>query len=96
MLLVDVSATGQQFHLERIDDCAGDVVLDGEDARQVALELLRPEVVTVGCVHKLGSYANPISLLADAAFEYGSYVELRGDDGQLLVLSLEVERRGAG
>src|SRR5262249_41394337 len=74
----------------------GDLVLDGEDVRQLAVVRLRPEVVAVGDVDQLGADPQPVAGLADAALQDGADAELFADLADVLVAALEGEGGGAG
>ena len=86
---------GQELHLQRFDDRASDLVLHGEDAGQLALVGLRPQVVPARHVDDLCRDADAVPLLAYASFQHGSDVELASDVGELHALALEEEGRGA-
>ena len=51
----------QQFELERVDHCPGDVVLHGEDVGQRPVVRFRPEMVAVGRIDELGGDADLIA-----------------------------------
>jgi hypothetical protein len=54
---------------EFVQDAGRDLVLNHEDVRELAIETLRPDVITVLGVHQLRRDAHTIACLAHAAFE---------------------------
>ncbi len=58
---------------ELVQDACGDVVLNGEDIRELTVEALRPYLVAVVGVHELRGDAYAIACLAYAALENRSY-----------------------
>jgi hypothetical protein len=80
-------------HLQRGHHGAGDLVLDGEDIGQVAVEGLRPELVAIRGVDQLRGDAQSGAGLADASFQDMGHVELLAHGSQILALALEVEGR---
>src|SRR5687767_4774625 len=76
----------------RCDGCS-DLLLHGEHVGQLPVELLRPEVIAVRNLYELCGDAQPISRLADTSFEHVCDVQLFSDRCELLLHSLERERR---
>ena len=60
----------QQFQFERIDDLAGDLVLDRKDIFEAAVVGVRPQVRAVGCAYQLRGDADLVAGLAHAAFKH--------------------------
>ena len=84
MLDVSLSASRVVFgraerHLERVDDLAGDVVLDLEDIGQVAIVAVGPQVATGGRVDELRGDPHAIAGAADRAFEHRAHAKLAAD-----------------
>ena len=79
--------------LQRGHHRPGDLVLDGEDVGQVAVEALRPELVAIRGVDQLRRDAQSGAGLADAAFQDVGHVELLAHGSQILALALEIEGR---
>ena len=86
--------TRQELHFESLDHGRRELGLHLEDIGEIAIVLLRPEVVAVGGVDELGRDANAVAGLAHAAFQQRRYVQLGSDAREILVLPLEVEGRG--
>src|SRR3546814_7495935 len=61
---------GAQRHLQRIDDAAGDVVLDREHVLHLAVVGFRPEVRVGSGIDQLRRDAHVLAGAAYAAFEY--------------------------
>ena len=80
-----------QRHAERIADRVGDLLLDFEDVLEVSIELPRPQVVPVRCLHELRRDTQPFASLAHAAFEHGLHVELAADVGHVGALAAKLE-----
>jgi hypothetical protein len=85
-----------QPQLERVRDGARDLVLDGEDVLQLAVEGLRPELVAVGDVDQLDVDPDPVADLPDAALEHRADTELVADLANVDLLALKGEAGGAG
>ena len=68
-----------QPELQRLDDGARDLVLDGEDVLELPVVGLGPELVAVLDVHELGRDADAVPDLAHAALEHGRHAELLAD-----------------
>ena len=84
---------GEELHLERVDHRQRQLALHLEDIGQLAVVLLGPEMEPVPGVDELRRDAHAVARLAHAALEERGDVQLVGDDGQVLVLALEVEGR---
>ena len=56
-----------------------DLVLNGKNVRQVAVEAFRPEVAAIGAISQLASYSHPRARLAHAAFDDTGDAELAPD-----------------
>jgi len=82
-------------YVERSGHVLGDVQLHGETVLQRAVVGMRPKVVTVAGADQLGGDACTLALAAHAAFEHGGHAQRLADLAQVLVLALELERRGA-
>ncbi len=80
-----------QGDLELAGDGGGDLVLDGEDVARVAVEALRPELISGPGVGQLRGDANAFSRPAHAALQHGSHVERRSDLLDVRFLALERE-----
>jgi hypothetical protein len=65
----------QQLHTQCIDDMPRDLLLDGEDVFDLALESLRPEVKTVRGIDELRGDPQSIAALAYAAFQERLHIE---------------------
>src|SRR4029077_17844147 len=62
------------LHLSGQDE--SDFVLDGENVVEGAVISFGPDMGTAGSVDKLRGYANPVSVLANAAFQDISHAKL--------------------
>ena len=69
----------EQLDLQFHDHGRRDLVLDGEDVAEIAVECLRPGMRTVGGANELRGDANAICGLAHAAFEQVRDAELPCD-----------------
>ena len=85
---------GQQLHLQRVDDRGGDLVLQLEDVRDLAVVGLRPQVRTVGRPDQLGGDPERVAGFPDTALEHVVDAERLRDRRDVGVLVLERERRG--
>src|SRR5688500_11283047 len=85
-----------QDYTQRFYDSLRDVVLDREHILHLAVVSLGPEVVSVRYVHELRSDAELAPHLAYAALEHSRDLELPPNLTDVLVLSLEGERRRPG
>ena len=69
-LAVEKTGLGQQeARLQRPDDALSHLVLDGEDVVEIAVVLVRPNVVAAFGVDELGGDSDAIARLAHAAFQ---------------------------
>ena len=84
-----------EYHAKSFHDRLRDIVLNGEDVLHLAVVALRPQMITVGNVHELSGDAKAVAHLADAALENRRDLQLPSDLADVLVLSLERERRRA-
>ncbi len=66
----------QQPRLDRADDFLGDFILQGKYVAEVAVKMIGPKVVLGRSVDQLGSDANAIAALADAALQHVAHTEL--------------------
>ena len=82
--------------LELGGDGERNLVLDGEDVVDLALEGFGPDVVAVFGIDKLRGDANPVAGLTHAALKHGVYVERPADLRDVLVLAFELKGRGSG
>src|SRR4029450_9649346 len=87
------SALGPRSELQfqRSRNRRGDVVLDSEDVRQLAVVTLRPPVGTVGGVNKLRRDTDAATGAANAALQHVRHSEDVGDLANVLALPLERE-----
>src|SRR5687768_2571403 len=70
---------GGQLHRERSDDLPRDLVLQGEDVRQVAIVTIGPKM-PAGCrIDELRGYPYPVAGPADAALDDILHPQLRPD-----------------
>ncbi len=83
-------------HTQGLDDRLCDVVLNRKHILQLAVVPFRPEVVSVGDVHELRRNTQLVPHLPDTSLEDGRDLELSADVSDVLVFSLERERRSAG
>ena len=92
------SALGRRSKLQfqRSRNRRGDVVLDSEDVRHLAVVTLRPPVRTVSGVNKLRRHTETATGAAYAALEHERHSECFGDPADVLVLPLERECGRAG
>src|SRR3954469_1904748 len=60
---------GKQLHLELLDDCVCDLVLDRENVSQVTVKALSPEMVSGVASYELSRDAHARSCLADTSFQ---------------------------
>ena len=65
--------------LQSGDDRTGDLVLDGEDVLEVAVEALRPKMKAAGRIDQLGIDPDAIGHPPDAAFEHITYLQVLRD-----------------
>ena len=54
---------------ERGRDCAGDFILHGENVAQLAIESLRPEMKSIGCLDELRGNPDAGARFSDASFQ---------------------------
>ncbi|HTL30474.1 MAG TPA: hypothetical protein VL282_14685, partial [Tepidisphaeraceae bacterium] len=59
----------EQLHPQRRDNRFRDLVLDGEDVRQVAVEAIGPDVAAGGAVDELRGDPHSVARLANASFK---------------------------
>src|SRR3546814_19372819 len=85
----------RSLHLQRIDDAAGDVVLDREHVLHLAVVGFRPEVRVGSGIDQLRRDAHVLAGAAYAAFEYRADAQLSRHGGDAGLLALEHERGGA-
>ena len=92
------SALGRRSELQfqRSRNRRGDVVLDSEDVRHLAVVTLRPPVRTVSGVNKLRRDTKTAAGASHAALEHERHSECFGDPADVLVLPFERERGRAG
>ena len=103
--IVRLDASGRLAHQRRarfdesgpecLDDRAGQLVLDHEDAPELAVVRLRPQMVAVRRIHELGSNSHGAAFPPDTALNDGGHGELLADGPDVHVPSLEGEGRGA-
>ncbi len=84
-----------QRFLQSRNDGVGDLVLDGENVGQFAVEGLRPEVAVVAGVNQLCGNPHPVAGLAHTAFQDVINLQFAGDLGDVEVLALVGKGRGA-
>jgi hypothetical protein len=77
-------------------DALRDLVLDGEDVIDGAVEAERPQVAAGGCVDELGGDAQPLARALHAAFDEVSRIELAADLLDVRRALTHRERRGPG
>jgi hypothetical protein len=82
---------GAQGHVQGVDDTLGDLVLDGKDILELAVEAIRPEAVPVRDVDQLGGDAELVGRFANAPFEHRADVEPLTDLADIRVGVLELE-----
>jgi hypothetical protein len=78
---------------ELVQDACGDLVLNGEDVRELTLESLRPYLVAVPGVHELRRDTHAIACLTYAPLENRSNAQPSADLGDLEIFALKGERR---
>lgn len=86
----------QQLHFELFDDRQCDLVLNGENVRQLTVEPLGPKLISVAGVDQLGGDPEPIAHLLDTTLEEGVDVEPPSDLTKIHGLASEGERGPAG
>src|SRR6202020_420483 len=86
------SFVGSQFDLERGDDLLRQLILNGEDVAEIAIESLGPDMAAGGRVDELGGDANAGAVFAHAAFQHVPHAKRPSDLGNGHRLSLEDER----
>jgi hypothetical protein len=99
--VVRLHAGGRGLHahelaLQRLGDRAGDLVLDGEDALQLAVVGLRPEMESVLDVDQLRGDAQGVSLAAHRAFQERVHAQVGADLLHGRSRPAQREGRGAG
>src|SRR5262249_30840846 len=99
--VVRVEVRGGGFHchqlaLQRIGDGAGDILLQSEEALQLAVVRLRPDVVVISHVDELGGDPQAVALSTDAALEQSADAQLFADSANAEVLPFKGKRRSAG
>ena len=83
----------QELRLDGGDDFLGDLVLEFEDVRQVAIITVGPDVVVRRGVDELGGDAHAVAALADAALQDVAHAKLASDAFDVDGLALVIERR---
>src|SRR6267378_4063827 len=81
---------------ESLDDRAGQLILDREDAPELAVVCLRPQMVAVRGIHQLRRDPHRAAFAPDAPLNDGGDGELLADSPDAHVPSLEREGGGAG
>ena len=71
------------------DDRLGDLILDGEHVRHLAVVALRPEVIAVGRAYELRRDADPVAGLAHTPFQDVLHIELGADLADVPLLAPE-------
>ncbi len=84
-----------QLQLKILRDQPRDLLLDGEDILQVAVEIIRPHLEAVGRLDQLRGDAHLLTRPTDAAFDDIGHAQLPRDLRDGRVLAFEVEGRGA-
>ena len=79
-----------------VDDGRGNLVLNREDVREIPIETLGPQLIAVLGVDELCCDAHAVPGLANAALERGADSQSPADLGDVEILALKGERRGAG
>ena len=87
---------GEQGQLQRADDGLRDLVLDGEDVIEVAVEPFGPQVIARRSVDELRGDPHALPGLSDAALQHVADIQLAGDFTDGYRPPLERERRVAG
>jgi hypothetical protein len=82
--------------VQSLRDSRGDFVLHSEDVGELAVVALGPKMISVGRVDQLSGHPDAVAGAADAAFENRADSERVCDGGDVLFLSAEGERGGAG
>src|ERR1700746_1605297 len=90
----EVRTFAAQADLQPGGDRLGDLVLDRENVRHLAVIALGPEAVAAADVHELSADPQPVARPPHAPLEHGRHLELRPDLGEIDPLSAERERRG--
>ena len=85
-----------ELQLQCRDDGGGDLVLDREHVLELPIEGLGPERLTGVGADQLSRDPQVIAGAANAAFEDVRHFEFRGNRRNVVGLTLEGERRGAG
>src|ERR1700741_4569866 len=94
-LMLELPAlTGAQRHLQRLRHRLRVLAADSEDAFQIAIVALRPQMVAVCRVDELRSDAYLVARFGHTTFEHRADVQLRADIFDGFVLALASERRG--
>src|SRR5262249_54244878 len=88
------AAWGQR-HSQRQGYRLGDLILNRENVRHLAIVALRPEVISVGGVDELRRHANAASRAPNAPFQDRLHRQRLGDPANVLLLAPEGERRGS-
>jgi len=84
-----------QDHAQRRGDLGGDLVLQGEDIGELAVEAVRPELIAVLGLDQLDAHAQAVAGPPHAALEDRADAERTTDRAHILAAPLEGERRGA-
>jgi len=90
-----VPTSGRELHVQRLGDRRRDLVLDGEDVRQLSIVALRPQVTSVSSGNELRRDADARACFPDASLEHGGDAQRAGDTPDVFVLAFERERRRA-
>src|SRR5439155_4417770 len=69
----------QQLYFQLIDNGVGDLVLNGKDVDQIAIEPFSPKMTAVAAADELTSYSHAFSRLAHTTFHDESDSELTPD-----------------
>ncbi len=86
-----LAATAPQLHLQLVGNRLGDFILDREDAGQLAVVFLRPQVIAAARVDQLRGDAHFVAGFLHAAFQHGRDIQHFADLAQVLSLALERE-----
>ena len=65
-----------QLNLERSNDLLCELVLHGEDIREIGIKALAPDVSAARSIDKLTGNAHPVACLAHAAFQHVAHAEV--------------------
>ena len=84
---------GQQFELQRGDDRIRDLILDGKDVGEVAVESFGPDMASGGAVNELSVDSYPVADFADAALEDMGNTQLPRDIADIHRSALKGEGR---